>query len=169
MGQSSVQSKSHSPSFKWDWVSQVTVNTARRTERCMYHLYDGTSSAVHTSTAARVLFSPSSSLMAVHKAASPTRTLSHNLLRAYATSSPGLWAKCLRCVAGTLSMHTTAHVYETQMAIPSEIFFLQTNTQKRNGSCAMAIANFSFLVWASNYGRNWLAPPRRFVVVAVRF
>jgi hypothetical protein len=36
LGHSSVQSQSHSPSFKWDWVSQVTVNTAQRTERCMY-------------------------------------------------------------------------------------------------------------------------------------
>jgi hypothetical protein len=68
-------------------------------------------------------------------------------------------------------MHTTAHVYETQAAIPSEKSY-PTNQKKENRHGTQLLRHgdisfpFPFPSLASNYERNWLAPPK---VVAVAF
>lgn len=87
----------------------------------------GTSSAVHTSTAARVLSTaPTPPTLPAGLAWQCTKR--RVLLAQLSHTRCGLMHHrprvCGRsaCV-GTLSMHTTAHVYETQTAIPSEIFF----------------------------------------------
>lgn len=110
--------------------------------RCMA---GGTSSAVHTSTAARV---PPIQLdiagSATKRRVLLAHTLSHTLLRrTYASSSPGLWAKCLRWYTHYLciSMHTTAHVYETQTAIPSP------KKKKSISHCARWRVIFYFLLF----------------------
>lgn len=62
------------------------------------------------------------------------------------------------------SMHTTAHVYETHTAIPSDLSSrkLKTKKSKKNGTLLLRDGDisFPFPVMASNYGRNWLAPPK---------
>ena len=120
----------------------------------------GTSSAVHTSTAARVLSTaptpptlPSWTCLAVHKAASPTRaTLSHSL-RTYASSSPGLWAKCLRWY--TINAHDSSCIRNTDGNPVRNLFF----------SCKLKMVllrdgEFSFLVWLQTTGATG-SPPRK--------
>jgi hypothetical protein len=114
-----AQSPSRSTPSPWDWVSQVTVVPLAQCIHTLQPLYPP-------------VLPPHSLLdMAVHKAASPTRTslshLSHSL-RTYASSSPGLWCGRSACVCSPVvrmllyvSMHSTAHVYETHTAIPSRI------------------------------------------------
>lgn len=110
---------------------------------------------------------PSSlTLMAVHKAASPTRTLSHtrctlaaHSLRTYASSSPGLWAKCLRWYA--INAHDSSCIRNTDgnpVRYPSCI---PTNHKKKLlPAPASRDGEFSFLVWLQTTGATG-SPPRK--------
>lgn len=147
----------------------------------MYQLYDvrwcGTYSAVHTSTAARVprlLASapspPSSTLMAVHKAASPTRvsciTLSHSLSHSLWRCGlmhhppPGLWAKCLRWLVHYQCTRQLMYTKHRRQSRPKS--FLQTKKQKNAQTKGLLLrdGDISFLVWLQTTGAAG-SPPRK--------
>lgn len=124
---------------------------------------------------------PTSSLtlMAVHKAASPTRALSHTRCTLAARSlharcglmhhrPPGLWAKCLRWYA--INAHDSSCIRNTDgnpVRYPSCI----PTKEKKKLLLAPASRDgeFSFLVWLQTTGATGSPPFPSPKVVAVRF